>query len=317
MRQRYNETNWDLDYLTDDPSPRFVGQKIGAKLIPPTLFLFFKDLNNGKYKRRKMPIRDFADNVGAQQLTSDEVAQNLVTRHDVLAIVPRERLVSLLEKIRTHGGTLDKSRKVLKSIEPLPKLPSKMGPPPIYKESDKNVKGSKGNAGDLKVPIDGSVNLNKFSDDALSKVKSKMDVDFVKHQVKPGDARFQYDKQSFGPPIEDNEWDEQSGSSKSKRVLEPKSKPAFGDLETDNSTDASNIDDELSALLGDDLEKPNVNDKSFQNDRDEESGAASKSAFWWMKKDGDEDDSKSDALSKKPQRYHLISSQKQSWPLLA
>jgi len=41
--------------------------------------------------------------------------------------------------------------------------------------------------------VDGDLNLNLLSTEELDKYKSRMDVDFTKTQVKPGDASFQYD----------------------------------------------------------------------------------------------------------------------------
>lgn len=56
--------------------------------------------------------------------------------------------------------------------------------------------------------LDKLTNLNKLNDAELDKVKRTMDVDFVKNQLKPGDAGYKYDKRLDTKPVKKSEWDE-------------------------------------------------------------------------------------------------------------
>ncbi|KAJ3044389.1 Centrosomal protein of 19 kDa [Rhizophlyctis rosea] len=84
-------------------------------------------------------------------------------------------------------------------------------------ESEKHTRGGP-------VPhVDGRINLNKLGDEDLAKVKEAMNEQFERNRVGKDDPEFQYDvKKSFGPPIEDNDWDEESDDGS---ILEPVSRP--------------------------------------------------------------------------------------------
>ena len=56
--------------------------------------------------------------------------------------------------------------------------------------------------------------LNKYSTEELDKVKDKMNAKFLENAKRPGDEGYQYDVQvDFGPPTEDNDWDDSSEGS--------------------------------------------------------------------------------------------------------
>jgi predicted RND superfamily exporter protein len=53
------------------------------------------------------------------------------------------------------------------------------------------------------------MHLNKLSDKEVQAVKEKMDIDFNKKIIKPGDQNFVYDKREEFDPQSSNEWDEE------------------------------------------------------------------------------------------------------------
>ncbi|KAJ3248624.1 Centrosomal protein of 19 kDa [Chytriomyces hyalinus] len=293
MRQRYRDTDWKYETeLFNEPAkyePTCIVSSIGAKFKPATLYVFFKDMEQGKYKRRKIPVRDLSKSV---QIES--IAHALIKRHDILNVVPFKNLLSVLEKIQSQLGSQTSeiiskpnNTTTTNTTKDLPPLPKALPPPPyapVMHESSR---------------IDGSLNLNKLGDDALSKVKSDMNFEFEKNRIKPGDAAFEYDVQkSFGPPVENNDWDQESESIQSEpqsqsRAEKVKPPQTLGDLETDASSSAkdeiSNMDDEISALLDDDfMPKKSPKMSVYSVERDEESGKASSTAFWWMKNDAED-----------------------------
>ncbi|PNG99185.1 hypothetical protein TSOC_015042, partial [Tetrabaena socialis] len=55
------------------------------------------------------------------------------------------------------------------------------------------------------------LDLNKVTDLELRAAKQAMEADFRRHQLRPGDPGYVYDKQAeFGPPTNNNDWDEDS-----------------------------------------------------------------------------------------------------------
>ncbi|KAI9329972.1 CEP19-like protein-domain-containing protein [Obelidium mucronatum] len=320
MRQRYREYSFDED--NDKPmnstmsKARYVPQDIGAKFDPPSLYLFFKETGTGKLKRRKMPVRDFVVVKDQKVAKTEDVAKQLVARHEVLASIPIDRVVALLTKLRTHlkipepAPVLNERTGVsllpekLK-LSDLPPLPSKsLLPIPMKAPADNVIPTDKPSSSAV---VDGNLNLNKMSDHELSQVKSEMNTYFEKNRIKPGDPGFQYDVQKkFEPASEENDWDSSSSVSgadlKSKDVKPVKNaNRAFGDLETDD--EESKLDDELSAMndeisaILDDIPaaKLQTHNSASVAEKDEESGAASSTVFWWMKETAAQDILKRDS----------------------
>lgn len=55
------------------------------------------------------------------------------------------------------------------------------------------------------------VDLNKLNTNQILQVKKFMDTNFQKNSLKPGDSKFQYDRQEEFNPEESNEWDKSKG----------------------------------------------------------------------------------------------------------
>jgi len=63
-----------------------------------------------------------------------------------------------------------------------------------------------------KVVVDPEQDLNLLSDSELNQIKARMDKNFVKNKIKPGDKSFVYDKQvDFESGDEAASWDESEG----------------------------------------------------------------------------------------------------------
>lgn len=61
----------------------------------------------------------------------------------------------------------------------------------------------------LELEVAAEVDLNKVTEVELALAKKRMEQDFNKNRLKPGDPGFEYDKQvDFGPATEDNDWDD-------------------------------------------------------------------------------------------------------------
>jgi centrosomal protein CEP19 len=59
---------------------------------------------------------------------------------------------------------------------------------------------------------DDEIDLNKLSPEEVLKHKQKMDIEFNKRSIKPGDLGFQYDlRKDFGPQVQTSGWDEDLG----------------------------------------------------------------------------------------------------------
>ena len=78
--------------------------------------------------------------------------------------------------------------------------------PSIPLEEGLEDRGRSSSDDNLAIPED----LNKASDAVLEHVKSRMNVEFEQHRLRPGDQGFEWDKEvNFEPPKEISEWDEE------------------------------------------------------------------------------------------------------------
>ncbi|KAF5829394.1 CEP19-like protein-domain-containing protein [Dunaliella salina] len=61
----------------------------------------------------------------------------------------------------------------------------------------------------LDIDINEDTDLNRVSEMELRLAKQQMEREFTKHQLKPGEPGYEYDKQiEFGPPTSANDWDD-------------------------------------------------------------------------------------------------------------
>ncbi|KAJ3128743.1 Centrosomal protein of 19 kDa [Physocladia obscura] len=290
MRQRYHE---DSSFENVNHVSEVIAHDIAVKFNPPILYLFYLDVQTGKERRRKMPIREF--NFNERSKTTHDIAKNLVERH---------KIVSIVSKVRVHLHILEpenQDENNLKAVD-LPSLPQKLQP---HLSSDLLAKK-------LYEPrpleLDGNLDLNKLDDDTILKFKNEMNTDFEKNRVTPNDPEFKYDVQkNFELGNEDNEWDEsstysnpnnkiQSGNFSLKLLQQPSA-----NIEVDNSSiidEISAFNEEISEILEEknsphtrgELNASNTN--LNENNTEEESAKVSSTAFWWMK-EGDTVSSKS------------------------
>ncbi|KAJ3192256.1 Brefeldin A-inhibited guanine nucleotide-exchange protein 2 [Irineochytrium annulatum] len=318
---------------TSGSSVKFLPQKIGLRYKKPTLYIIYKDNSTGKSRRRKIPIRSLlvatpnsSDYNAPKAPSTRAIAVDLVERHPVLKQVKSGQIEFMINKIREHAGlpaeqpvSASKVDVVIKpalkpeatmaSISPfskplagLPPLPDKLVgsgfnatnvPPPKPIIRDTKAAEQKPIA---KPPVvDGKLNLNKLTDDELEAVKNKMESEFVKKLIKPGDPGYKYDVQkSFDGEKENNEWDDESSmSASSARRMALKGstfagtsiRHNVGDLESDNEE----IDEEISDFPEED-EGNEANEKSSSSANEDDEGSASgPAAFWWMKKDAEKE----------------------------
>lgn len=96
--------------------------------------------------------------------------------------------------------------------------------------------------------------LNKCSDYELKKHKKKMDENFSKNQLKPGDKGFQYDKRvTFDKDdLEENSWDEDEEEEKPAPRTN-KSKTAL-EIAMEKAMAAANLHDDDEDYFDDDFE---------------------------------------------------------------
>lgn len=96
-------------------------------------------------------------------------------------------------------------------VTPMSSATIKFGPTSDQSHSSTHEEGLEGKAESSSadtsaIPED----LNKASDAVLELVKSKMNVEFEQHRLRPGDEGFEWDKEvNFEPPKEISEWDEE------------------------------------------------------------------------------------------------------------
>ena len=116
-----------------------------------------------------------------------------------------DMLADLDRELGSGGGATSKPA-------PLPPIPAPVAPltsiprftPPAKKEEEEDSDFLV-----LDVDIGEDVDLNRATDVELKMAKQKMDENFSKNRLKPGDPGFEYDKQvEFGPPTAKNEWDD-------------------------------------------------------------------------------------------------------------
>ncbi|KAJ3349930.1 Centrosomal protein of 19 kDa [Entophlyctis luteolus] len=287
MRQRYRDQAFG--YLDGNSQlKRYSPRNIGGKFNPPVVYLFFEDLDTGKYYRRKMPVRELLDcgKMKCSSSSADQIARDFVEKHDVLKNVPFSRVRDVIAKIQTNLNLPQKTPQSLFST--LPSLPAK--------ETDKDYNNSR-------KTIDGRIDLNKLSDKDLIKVKEEMNKDFEKNRITPDHPDFKYDVQpqvEFGVSTEANDWDEASADSLERTASLKRSGQwnlqgmRVGELETDRDDtslkdEISEIEEEISQILDKSGEASGKlhSDKSLE--KDEESLKVSSTAFWWMKENKESD----------------------------
>lgn len=132
--------------------------KLGVLTQPPALTLVYRN-TTGKERQRTMPIR-FLNKFGSV----DTVLKELRKRHnkhlEKVSEMKVEKMLRILQEVQ-KGHTIDEAVST------------------ISKQYD----------------IDPNQDLNKVGEEELAKKKKIMENTFEKHQLKPGDPGYQYDKQ--------------------------------------------------------------------------------------------------------------------------
>lgn len=118
-----------------------------------------------------------------------------------------DMLADLDRELGSGGGSSTKQA----PLPPIP-APAPVAPPssiPRFNPPPKKEEEEDSDFLVLDVDLGGDVDLNKVTDIELKMAKQKMDEEFSKNRLKPGDPGFEYDKQiEFGPPTAKNEWDD-------------------------------------------------------------------------------------------------------------
>ncbi|KND00300.1 uncharacterized protein SPPG_04626 [Spizellomyces punctatus DAOM BR117] len=251
------------------PSNRMVSpKKLAIRYQRPVLVLFYVAEDTGKSRRRSMPLRGLDKNnvTDVVQHIYDRHQQYLgtVKVEQVKRIVDRiyaEEVESRPQASKEPGSVpiqglateapawLTKGPSLVNTgshLGALP-LPKKLTPlttlqpparelPPLSNSVEKEKKQP---AADAEVEtvaakahqIDGNLDLNKLGDEDLAKIKKSMNDDFEKTRIKPGDPGYVYDVQkSFGPPVEDNEWDQESETDAGKPIANNATFPSLSTL---------------------------------------------------------------------------------------
>ena len=148
-------------------------KKCGIKFDPPSLLINYEK-EDGKLRLRTMPLRNFTKTTSVPQ-AADELLSN--SGHiQILKKITRsqlERLITIISD-KLKGMSLEASLARNDEME----------------------------------QIDPTEDLNKVDEEALRRKKSLMENTFEKHQTKPGDEDYVYDKEvEFGEAVETCEWD--------------------------------------------------------------------------------------------------------------
>ncbi|TPX62021.1 hypothetical protein SpCBS45565_g07099 [Spizellomyces sp. 'palustris'] len=249
------------------PSNRMVSpKKLAIQYQRPVLVLFYVAEDTGKSRRRSMPLRgldktnvanvvrhiydrhqQYLGTVKVEQVTrivdriyAEEVESGLQASQEP-GNVPTQGLATEapawltkgppLVNLGSHLGALSPPKKLtpLASLQPPAReLPAPSNSVEIEKKqpaADVEVETVSAKAHHL----DGNLDLNKLGDEDLAKIKKAMNGDFEKTRIKPSDPGYVYDVQkSFGPPVEDNDWDQESEADAAK----PANKATFPSLST-------------------------------------------------------------------------------------
>ena len=176
---------------------------------------------------------------------------------------------------------------------PLPSLPAPTMPPsalprftpPVRKEEVEED----GDFLVLDVDVDGDRDLNKVTDMELKMAKQKMDEEFNKKRLLPGDPGFEYDKQiEFGPPTAKNEWDDDDDDDE---IIAPPPKPVqpsslSAPAPAPTPVQAKDEDEESNYSYGNDIDRVmEEDDEPFEEEEIEDDLQGAEIGF-----DGDDDD---------------------------
>mmetsp|Transcript_26638 Transcript_26638/g.75614 ORF Transcript_26638/g.75614 Transcript_26638/m.75614 type:complete len:262 (+) Transcript_26638:81-866(+) len=205
-------------------------RRFGLNFDPPSLVLEYERLSTGRLFHRRIGLRRLGPGVDATRTAEKIRRQNKALLAEDQ--VPFEQLVSVVARLCQQGrlpqeeakpsasstaavaGKADETEDVRRSPsgeacgaiageaaeegrrvaeetaeEDAPAAAEEAPPSPVAGD---HVEGE-GEAVEHIQVIDGELNLNKLSDEQLEEYKRRMDVDFRKHQRKPGDPGFVYD----------------------------------------------------------------------------------------------------------------------------
>jgi hypothetical protein len=170
-------------------------KKIGFSLQPPTLHLIYKDRATQKMRDRKVPIR-------------------------LKSSVPSERVVTML--FSAHGDLLYENCSPAHMLTLIEKMRSKLASSSTTTSGEETVRMKPNTALDISFSeeeeddpdtllegVDLHGDLNKISEDQLRAAKARMEEEFRKHQLRPGDEGYVWDTRKDFQPSEDAGWDEE------------------------------------------------------------------------------------------------------------
>ncbi|KAJ3013731.1 Centrosomal protein of 19 kDa [Thoreauomyces humboldtii] len=290
---------------------RIIPRRLAVRYKSPTLVLFY--LNDGKTRRRSMPIR------GLGKEGKEDLAKGLKEKHEAyLGTVKLEQLRRLVELVRAHTSSTTPAAvhpsAEKRAVAPLPSsLPtvvprdtaaSMLGALPPLKPSAAavapliHVTEAPTVKKETAFTVDGKKDLNKLGDAELEAVKREMNTEFERNRVRKDDPDFVYDVQkSYGPPVDgDNDWDEESevlasaASSNKPSASAPLTNTILAKPATKTDVDSYDISENIEDLL---------EDESFEDEESERlpfaatSRTAARTSFDDEENgndDGDEDD---------------------------
>eukprot|EP00933_Yihiella_yeosuensis_P008551 TRINITY_DN11405_c1_g1_i1.p1 TRINITY_DN11405_c1_g1~~TRINITY_DN11405_c1_g1_i1.p1 ORF type:complete len:209 (-),score=25.91 TRINITY_DN11405_c1_g1_i1:188-814(-) len=189
-----------------EPAPGDVCPKrFGLNFDPPSIVLEYLEVSTGKLFHRRVGLRRLRP-------TSDplRVAEKLRQKNRALLAedaVTLDQIVSLVKRLqeslseKASSGTFA-TRSVNGAKEP-DKLDS-VGESKTVETKDKDNDENKPKDDGFDYSQE---NLNKLSQEELDMHKARMDVVFLKNQIKPGEPGFVYDVQVDFPEPEESGWD--------------------------------------------------------------------------------------------------------------
>jgi hypothetical protein len=203
----------------------YMPKRFGLKYNPPTIVMEYMVMSLGKLYHHKIKLMRLTPESDINEMVdyiysrhAFYVKEEVVGRQQIANLVTRlqKRISGQPESQRAQPKAESKPKPAAKQVvteNPIPNsyLPSVEQKKPKAKNdwddggwSDNDDGDAWGDNNPTKIDDYNNFDMNKLTVEELQKEKAKMDVDFEKNKVKPGDTGFEYDvRKEFEGPKDD------------------------------------------------------------------------------------------------------------------